>query len=101
MEDSHYLWWRRRWVGWHSRTLLANALGQSPATRTAYLGEMRQAYEAYGDFSPQEVDFIFGRVSRGMRKLHGHPCAFEFAQRARRALRQQGSRLQQEVSQFA
>jgi hypothetical protein len=100
MQSRHYQWWRRRWLWWHSRTLLANALAQGPATQAAYIAEMRRAYEAYGDFTHNEMALIFGRVTRGMQKLHRHPCAFEFAQRAKRALREQGLRLQEEVSQF-
>jgi hypothetical protein len=95
-----YSLWRRRWLGWHSRSLLANALGQTPATRHAYIREMRLAYRDYGDFSESEIEFIFRRVSRGIGRLWRHPRAGELARRAQRPIREQGHRLHREVSQF-
>ncbi|CAG9174161.1 hypothetical protein CURE108131_17265 [Cupriavidus respiraculi] len=99
-KGNKYSLWRRRWLWWHSRSLLANALGQTPAARHAYIREMRLAYRDYGDFSESEIEFIFRRVSRGICRLSRHPRASELARRARRPIREQGHRLHREVSQL-
>ncbi|AQV92562.1 hypothetical protein BJN34_01485 [Cupriavidus necator] len=67
-----YKHWRRRWLRWHSRSLLASALVLQRSEWDAYLDEMQKAYLAYGDFAENEIVFIFQRVSSGVRKLASH-----------------------------
>ncbi len=58
-----------------------------------YLDDMLRAYLAYGDFSENEIDYIFGRVSHGVRKFASHLDASAYAQRAQERIRAQGFRL--------
>lgn len=64
----------------------------------AYLNEMLRAYLAYGDFTENEVDFIFRRVSHGVRMLGSHLDASVFARRAQERIRAHGLRLMTDAS---
>lgn len=90
--------WRLRWLRWHSRSLLANALRLSEVEGDVYLSRMHRAYCAHGDFTENEIDFIFRRVSKGIWKLQLHSDAFELAQRADERIREQGRRLMADAS---
>ncbi|KDP87686.1 hypothetical protein CF70_034795 [Cupriavidus sp. SK-3] len=59
----------RRWLQWHSRSVLANALVLQQAERDTYLDEMLRAYFAYGDFTENPIDYIFRRVANGVQKF--------------------------------
>ena len=65
LQDDKYSKWRRQWLQWHARSLLASALLIHGAERDAYLDEMLTEYFAYDDFSAHEISFIFRRVCRG------------------------------------
>jgi hypothetical protein len=95
-DDSKH--WRRRWLRWHSRSLLASALVLQRGECDAYLNEMLRAYLAYGDFTENEVDFIFRRVSHGVRMLGSHLDASVFARRAQERIRAHGLRLMTDAS---
>lgn len=101
MGYEDYKHWRLRWLRWHSRSLLTSALRLREAERDAYLGGMHRAYCSHGDFTENEIDFIFRRVSQGIWKLQLRPDAFELAQRAQERIREQGLRLMADASKLA
>lgn len=85
--DENYEPWRRRWLQWHSRSLLASVIALAVVERGAYLDRMRAAYRDFGDFPESEIDFIFRRVSRGQQKLGSCPAAFEVSPRTLQHIR--------------
>ncbi|AQV96419.1 hypothetical protein BJN34_21355 [Cupriavidus necator] len=93
MENEDYKHWRRRWLRWHSRSLLAGTLVLQRSEWDAYLDEMLRTYVAYGDFAEDEIAFIFRRVSHGVRKLASQLDASACARRAQARIRAQGLRL--------
>ncbi|SOZ17597.1 hypothetical protein CBM2598_U10045 [Cupriavidus taiwanensis] len=66
LRHEDYQQWRRQWLRWHSRSLLANALALQRGERAARLDEMLKAYLSYGDFTENEMISFFG----------GSPTAF-------------------------
>ncbi|EON16357.1 hypothetical protein C265_28866 [Cupriavidus sp. GA3-3] len=98
MVKDDYKHWRRRWLRWHSRSLLASALVLQRSECDAYLNQMLRAYLAYGDFTENEVEFIFRRVSHGVRKLGSNLDASVFARRAQERIRAHGLRLMTDAS---
>lgn len=98
MGNEDYKHWRRRWLRWHSRSLLASALVLQRSEWDAYLDEMQKAYLAYGDFAENEIDFIFRRVSNGVRKLASHMNASVCARRAQGRIKVQGRKLLTDAS---
>ncbi len=101
MDNEGYKPWRHRWLRLHSRSLLANALPLEEAELGAYLTEMLTVYRNYGDFTENEIDFMFRRVCRGIQRLpvasHGGP---DSARRARKRIRALGQRLSIEAACF-
>jgi hypothetical protein len=98
MNDEDYKPWRRRWLRLHSRSLLANALMLAEFELDMYLKEKRTTYRDYGDFTENEIDFIFRRVCRGIQRLPApHSSPEECARRARRRIQALGQRLMKEA----
>lgn len=98
MRDDGYKQWRRRWLQWHSRSLLANALVLQRTERDTYLDEMLRAYLAHGDFTENEIDYIFRKVCHCVRKFASHLDASAYAQHAQERIRAQGFRLMTDAS---
>lgn len=99
MDDEGYKPWRRRWLRLHSRSLLANSLALAAEVELeAYLREMRTAYRNYGDFTENEIDFIFRRVRRGIQRMPTPHSAPQCARRARGRIRALGQRLMTEAA---
>lgn len=91
--DENYKPWRQRWLQWHARSLLASVVALAEAERESYLDRMRAAYCDLGDFPESEIDFIFRRVSRGIRKLGPCPGVLEVSPLTQLRIRAQGLRL--------
>ncbi|MGY2491950.1 hypothetical protein [Cupriavidus sp. CP313] len=101
MNDESYKPWRRRWLRLHSRSLLANALMLTEVELGTYLKEKHTTYCAYGDFTENEIDFIFRRVCRGIQRLPAaHSSPEECARRARRRIQALGQCLMNEAAWF-
>ncbi len=92
--DENYGPWRRRWLQWHSRSLLASIITLAGVEREPYLDRMRAAYHDLGDFTQGEVDFIFQRTSRGLRRL---PSIIEVSPLTQQRIQEQGQRLMEEA----
>ncbi|MDT4812186.1 hypothetical protein FQZ97_451410 [compost metagenome] len=91
--DENYKLWRQRWLRWHARSLLASMVALAEAERESFLDRMRAAYRDLGDFPESEIDFIFRRASRGLRKLGSCPGVFEVSPLTQLRIRAQGLRL--------
>lgn len=98
MDDEGYKSWRRRWLRWHARCLLANALALSESARSAYLQEMHSAYGTFGDFTEDEVVFVFRRVFRAFSRLPPFLSVLEEAQWPHKRIREEGMRLMKEAA---
>ncbi|ODV44206.1 hypothetical protein AWV79_10200 [Cupriavidus sp. UYMMa02A] len=99
MNDEGYKPWRCRWLRLHSRSLLANALMLAEVELEAYLKEKRTAYRDYGDFTENEIDFIFRRVCRGIQRLPApHTSPEVCARRARQRIQALGRRLMKDAT---
>lgn len=96
--DENYGPWRRRWLRWHSRSLLASIITLAGAERQPYLDRMRSAYHDLGDFTQGEVDFIFQRVWRGLRRLGSRASIIEISPLTQQRIREQGQRLMAEAN---
>ncbi|AQV98250.1 hypothetical protein BJN34_30740 [Cupriavidus necator] len=100
MKNEDYKHWRRRWLRWHSRSLLAGTLVLQRSDWDTYLDEMLKTYLAYGDFTENEIAFIFRRVSHGIRRLASHLDASVCARRAQDKIRAQGLRLMTDAAEI-
>ena len=96
--DENYKPWRQRWLQWHARSLLASVVALAEAERESYLDRMRAAYCDLGDFPESEIDFIFRRVSRGIRKLGPSPGVFEVSPLTQLRIRAPGLPLMADAS---
>ncbi|TPQ34347.1 hypothetical protein C2U69_23110 [Cupriavidus pinatubonensis] len=99
MNNEGYRRWRRRWLRLHSRFLLASALTLAEVELDTYLKEKRTTYRDFGDFTENEIDFIFQRVCRGIQRWPApHIASQECVRRARKRIQELGRRLTNEAT---